>query len=242
MTKSLGNFVTVRDIFERNEPEALRYFLLTVHYRGPLALRHREARRAGHVTRFPQFEEAERRVDYLYAAKKRLASLPEDRVVEIQSKAATEISGIGDAIASALDDDLNMPIALAEIARFLAAVNELCDAALRKKGKAAKSHVADALRGFAAIEGRLGLGSEDPTTILDRIRDRRAAARGITRAHVEAKIVERTEARARKDFAAADAVRDELLALGVELLDSPEGTTWARALTGDPLLRRPVAP
>ncbi|MFO0695791.1 MAG: cysteine--tRNA ligase [Polyangiales bacterium] len=225
MSKSLGNFFTARDLFERCEPEAVRYFVMTVHYRSPLALDW-ELDDAGNVRRFPQFEDAERRVEYLYGTKRRLASLPAERVVDVDTKAPTEIAGFPAALAAALDDDLNMPIALAAIAGFLAAVNELCDGALRKKGKAARSHVEDARRGFEAIEARLGLGAEDPGAVLERIRDRRALARGVSKAMVEERIVARAEARGRKDFAAADAVRDELAALGVELLDGADGTSW----------------
>ena len=62
--------------------------------------------------------------------------------------------------------------------------------------------------------------------LLERIRDRRAEARGVRREWVEQRIVDRAEARSNKDFAAADRIRVELTEAGVELLDSPAGTTW----------------
>jgi cysteinyl-tRNA synthetase len=65
--------------------------------------------------------------------------------------------------------------------------------------------------------------------VLLRIRDRRAQARGLDGASIEARIEARTDARRSKDFAEADRIRDELAAQGVELLDSPEGTGWTIA-------------
>ena len=71
MAKSLGNFVTIRQVYERNDPEALRWFLLGVHYRGPIGFE-TDKREDGRVV-FPGIQEAERRVDYLYTTLERLA-------------------------------------------------------------------------------------------------------------------------------------------------------------------------
>jgi cysteinyl-tRNA synthetase len=225
MSKSLGNFFTARDLFERVEPEAIRYFMMTVHYRAPLNLDW-SLDDAGHVTGFPQFEEAERRVAYVYKTKHRLTDLPENRIVDDQGPGASELAGFAANLRAALDDDLNMPVALAKLADFLKAVNELCDQAMRKKGKAPRAAVDDANAGFQALARELGLGTEEPHAILRRIRDRRARARGLDAAAIEASIQARTEARKSKDFAEADRIRDELAAQGVELLDGPAGTGW----------------
>jgi cysteinyl-tRNA synthetase len=228
MSKSLGNFFTARDLFKRVEPEAIRYFMMTVHYRAPLNLDW-TLDDAGNVTGFPQFEEAERRVAYVYKTKQRLADLPENRIVDGDAKAPAELDGFADALRSALDDDLNMPVALAKLADFLKSVNELCDQALRKKGKALRSAVEAAERGFTALGNELGIGSQDPSAVLLRIRDRRAAERGLEAAWVEKRIAARSEARAAKDFAEADRIRDELTGRGVELLDRADGTGWTIA-------------
>jgi len=225
MSKSLGNFFTARDLFDRVEPEAIRYFMMTVHYRAPLNLDW-TLDEAGNVTGFPQFEEAERRVAYLYKTKQRLEELPPRRVVDQDHPTAPEIGAFADALRESLDDDLNMPVALAKVADFLKAVNEMCDSAMRKKGKVARSSVEQAHAGFRALETELGLGPEAATVVLLRIRDRRAKARGLVGTAIEQRIADRTEARKSKDFAEADRIRDELAAQGVELLDGPEGTGW----------------
>ena len=226
MSKSLGNFFTARELFERMEPEAIRYFMMTVHFRAPLNLDW-TIDDEGNVTGFPQFEEAERRVEYLYATRRRLDTLPKKRVVPRSDIAAPEIQNFPAALREALDDDLNMPVALAHLAEFLKAVNELCDAALRKKGVIGLNVVEATLEGFTALHAELGLGGQKALHLLERIRDRRAAAAGITPAYVEGQIVARADARDAKDFEQADAIRTELSARGVELHDSPDGTTWS---------------
>lgn len=225
MSKSLGNFFTARDLFDRVEPEAIRYFMMTVHYRAPLNLDW-TLDDAGNVTGFPQFEDAERRLAYLYKTKQRLESLPANRVVDQNGATAPEIAGFSEALSRALDDDLNMPVALAKLSDFLKAVNELSDQAMRKKGKASRVSVAQAAAGFRALEAELGIGAEPADRILTRIRDRRAKARGLDASVIESRIADRTAARKSKDFGEADRIRDELAARGVELLDGAEGTGW----------------
>jgi cysteinyl-tRNA synthetase len=228
MSKSLGNFFTARDLFDRVEPEAIRYFMMTVHYRAPLNLDW-TLDDAGNVTGFPQFEEAERRVAYLYKTKQRLQALPPNRVVDTDAPTQSDIAGFAKSLRESLDDDLNMPVALAKLADFLKAVNELCDQAMKKKGKSARSAVEQAQAGFRALELELGIGAERAEVILLRIRDRGAKARGLDAAAIEQQIADRTKARESKDFAEADLIRDQLVAQGVELLDGPEGTGWTIA-------------
>ncbi len=225
MSKSLGNFFTARDLFDRVEPEAIRYFMMTVHYRAPLNLDW-TLDDAGNVTGFPQFEEAERRLGYLYATKRRLEGLPANRMVDDAAIAPGEIAGFSEALRESLDDDLNMPVALAKLADFLKATNELCDQAMKKKGKVTRSAVKQAQAGFRALQSELGLGSEPAEVILRRIRDRRAKARGLEAAAIEQRISDRTDARNSKNFEQADRIRDELANQGVELLDGAEGTGW----------------
>jgi cysteinyl-tRNA synthetase len=225
MSKSLGNFFTVRELFERVEPEAIRYMMLTRHYRAPINLDW-NLDDEGNITGFPQFEDAEQRVEYLYATRRRLASISQSRIVDRADELPAEIARFREGLAAALDDDLNTPVALAKTAELARAVNELCDRATGKKGKVARRVVDAAAKAFDTLGRVLGLAEQDPTEVLSRIRDRRAKARGIDPAYVEGKIEERTQARQNKDFAAADAVRDELAAMGVELHDGPGGTDW----------------
>ncbi|MBK8171355.1 MAG: cysteine--tRNA ligase [Sandaracinaceae bacterium] len=225
MSKSLGNFFTAREVFNYVEPEAVRYFVMSVHYRSPLNFDW-TLDAENKVSGFPQLEDAERRVEYIYTTRERLLAIPSERVVDTIGKTPEAIQKLKTSLQSALDDDLNMPIALGAVSDFLREVNELVDGASRKKGNVAGSVLVAAKDGFATIGRLLGLGTEDPSALLLRIRARRIKARGFTEEAVEAKIQERIAARNSKDFALADAVRAELSAMGVELMDSPTGTTW----------------
>jgi cysteinyl-tRNA synthetase len=225
MSKSLGNFFTARELFERHEPEALRYFVMTVHYRAPLTLDW-TLDDDGKVSGFPSIEEAERRVEYLYRTRERVDAIPAARIKDVDAPEPEELVRLSARLTEALDDDLNMPVALAHVAEFLRAVNELADRAGAKKGSITRSSATAAREGFALLDRWLGIGGEDPREVLLRIRARRAEARGLSPEMVERKIAERTDARTDKDFARADALRDELAALGVELHDGPLGTSW----------------
>jgi cysteinyl-tRNA synthetase len=224
MSKSLGNFFTARECFKRLEPEAMRYFVLTVHYRAPLALDWTVDDK-GEVTGFPQMEEAERRIEYLYRTKIRLAEIPEARIVPAGA-ASAPLLAFPEELTKALNDDLNMPLALAATAELLKTTNELVERALAKKGQVPQASIDAAREGFALIGKVLGLGNDDPHAVLHRIRDRRALRLGITEAYVLEQIEARKQARADRDFARADAIRNDLLARGVELMDSPAGTAW----------------
>jgi cysteinyl-tRNA synthetase len=236
MAKSLGNFVTVRDVFARNDPEALRYFLLTVHYRGPIVFDTVKLE-SGRVE-FPGVLEAERRVDYLYGVLDRLSALYTGMADQTLAKVPRELEPFAkmahDArvrVEEALDDDLNTPVALAAIAELAKGANELCDLAQKRKKEAgfaqAVPHVAVQLAvALRASLQSLGLLEAAPAAYFERTRARRLSIRRMTPEGIEARLAERRAARDAKDFARSDAIRAELEAEGVEVADTPAGTTW----------------
>ena len=237
MAKSLGNFVTIRDVLARNDAEALRYFLLTVHYRGPIAF-DTDKLPDGRVI-FPGIVEAERRVDYLYQAVARLAQvgvpnpggtspakMPKDLVPF--NKLASDARARVDA---ALDDDLNTPVALAVLAELAKGANELADLVQRRKKdtdlqRAAPFAAAQLMVALRLASEPLGLLPTTPDAYRERTQKQRLALLAMTQEGIDARLAERTAARQAKDFARADGIRKELEAVGVEVYDSPEGTTW----------------
>lgn len=225
MSKSLGNFFRLREAFARVEPEAVRYSLLSAHYRAPYNLEV-DLDDAGALLGFPQFREAEGRLVYLYETRARVASYPPTRLVEGGLTASADIVELRARLEAALCADLNTAAALAQVAHFLKAVNELLDRALAKKGTLAPAAHEAMSRAFADLSQLLGLGSADPSEFVERVRDRRANDCGVAPSWVEAQLLLRAEARDRKDYAAADQVRSTLSAAGVEILDSPDGTRW----------------
>ncbi len=236
MSKSLGNFVTAADVLARNDAEGFRWFLLTVHYRGPLQF-DTETLPDGRVI-FPGVCEAERRTDYLYAALERLTALAES-AGDAPGRTAPELAALEDqraqaerAAEAALDDDLNTPVALAALGELARLGNELCDWADKRRRQpellGAARPLAQALLGsLTRVGGWLGLGHTPAPTYRARTRARRLAVRQLAEADVEARLAARAQARAAKDFQRSDALRDELAALGVVVKDTPEGQRWA---------------
>jgi cysteinyl-tRNA synthetase len=225
MSKSLGNFVTIQDVLVRNDPEALRYFLLGTHYRGPLAF-DIDKRPDGRVV-FPGVDEAERRVDYLFTTLESLRRVAGDAkpgegpaTLKAQSKI---VSGAREAVLVALDKDLNTSQALAVIADLAKAGNEI---AMKKKDATVRPLAAAAADTLAASCDVLGLLQSPLETFFARTREQRLRIRGLDAAAIDEKVKSRDAARASKDFARADALRKELTDLGVDVSDGEAGTVW----------------
>jgi cysteinyl-tRNA synthetase len=178
------------------------------------------------VTSFPQIEECERRVEYLYATQLRVSGFPASRI-DAQNKAVDpHLQGFRARLCDVLNDDLNLPQALSVVADLLKRINEALDLALRKQNRlSAVTHAC--MQEQLAVLGRvLGLGEGDGAALLARVRARRVKALGLTEAAIEGKIAERIAARTARDFARADALRDELVGLGIELMDAGDVTHW----------------
>jgi cysteinyl-tRNA synthetase len=213
MSKSLGNVVRLRDALAKVDGEALRLFFLSSHYRNGLAFSD------------DALAEAERRVEYYYETLQRVDERLGGRELKpgpLHGDPQTHLR----AFEEAMDDDFNTAGALAALSRLFVQMNEYLD----------KSPVPDramVLRTLAALRalvptmgGVLGILGTTPVTWLERRRDRLVGQRGLDRERIEARLSERAEARKGKDFARSDAIRHDLLAMGVELRDGPSGTTW----------------
>jgi len=237
MSKSLGNFVTIRDVLERNDPEAYRYYVLGTHYRGPLSFEI-EKREEGRVV-FPGLDEAERRVDYMHDTRDALAAAlaegraPADKIWSNDrfKSEAKIIEHAPEKVLAALDKDLNTPVAIAELGDLCKAANEI----VKQLGKLKKDPVAHArarnlvAKAHAALEAAcapLGLLQTTGAEYARRTRERRLRLRGLRAEDIEAKVAARTEARTAKDWKRADEVRAELHALGIEVLDAGDTTRW----------------
>lgn len=231
MSKSLGNFVTIRDLLERNDPEAYRYYVLGTHYRGPLSFD--VEKRADRVV-FPGVDEGERRMDYLYSTRDALVAIagearPADsNILQGQAKVIDEAR---ERVLEALDKDLNTPQALSVLAELAKNANEIVMQAPKLKKDPAKAEAvaglaAKAIKAIDAACAPLGLMQAEPATYWGRTKAMRLKLRGLDAATIDRKIAERAEARKAKDFAKADAVRKELSALGVEVFDAGDTSTW----------------
>jgi cysteinyl-tRNA synthetase len=235
MSKSLGNFVTMGDVLQRNDPEAFRYFLMNTHYRGPIAFEV-DKLDDGRV-RFPLVDEAERRVEYLFTTLDALEATAADATADDGAALpaplvphAKTIDEAEERVLAALDKDLNTPAALAVLGELGKAANEVVvfTAKAKKDPSAAAAGRRLAKRAAAAMRAAvkpLALLTASPAEFFTRTRTQRLAKKGLDAAQIEAKVRERADARAAKDFARADQARKDLTALGVELLDGVDGST-----------------
>ena len=217
MSKSLGNVVRLRDALEKVDPEALRYFFLSTHYRSELGFSDKS------------LADCESRLEYFYESLKkaddRLAATPDPGPGPIDGDPARFLTDFH----AQVDDDFNFAGGLGVLSPLFNALNELLDKP-KVKDKAVVYRTVKAIRGVVStLSPALGLFEASADQWLLALRVRRVASRGIDPAQVEARILERRAARAEKTkegFARADQIRVDLKAQGVELMDNPQGTTW----------------
>lgn len=227
MSKSLGNFFTIRDVLARFEAEALRYFLLSTHYRSPLNFSD------------SQLEEAERRVSYIYETLARVADYLEATAAAETGDAFGKVFARDDAdfepmadFEASLDDDFNTPKVMSVLAELLRLANVLIDGKEKELiGRKLKPPMRASLLQqwrvlMAPIQDVMGLGQQDPQEFLLRLRQRHCERLEIDPAWVEVQIAERQQAKAEKDFTKADQIRDLLGQKSITLRDSAHGTSW----------------
>jgi cysteinyl-tRNA synthetase len=220
MSKSLGNFFTVREVLPRlRHPEVLRYFILSSHYRGPINYS------------LEQLEQADSALSRIYTA---LRDLPATPAAESAHSARFR---------EVMDDDFNTPEAIAVLQTMTREINSA--KAAGNAGKAAA--LAAELRALGSVLGLGQLGPEEYLRLQSfkvKVEDERrvsevvsayggaasSAAVGLADAEIERRIAERLAARKAKNWAESDRIRDELAKAGVILEDKPGGTTtWRRA-------------
>ena len=199
MSKSLGNFVLLRDLLAAYNPMVIRYMLATTHYRRPL--RYDEA----------VITEAQANVNKLREAIRRLKHRQEQASADLEGHEAwlVEISGIQEQFVTAMDDDFNASNGITALFDLVKSLNRYLD--LKLVSQAVLSLYDKVLHDLLAV---FGLDLEDKSNSIDQ--------------EIEALIEERRQARVNKDFARSDAIRDQLKEQGILLDDTPQGTVWKR--------------
>lgn len=204
MSKSLGNFYTIKDALKRWRPEAIRMFMFTSHYSSPIVFA--EEALDGSVKGWERLAGAAR------LARTMLKDAPE-------SDEGSAFLGVVDRtradFAEAMNDDFNAPLALSTLQTFTREANTLLNSGAKV--------------GRAVLEAINGVYSDLGGQVLGIIPADDSAAGGSAEREaglIELLITLRKEARARKDWATADEIRDALAGLGVTLEDRPDGTLW----------------
>lgn len=127
---------------------------------------------------------------------------------------------------SGLADDLNTNPAIAGLSDPLKRVNDLCHTKKGKKASGRLEELSSLLEGFETVLGVLGLWANDSSAALQSMKELALERSGLSEADVLEAIEKRASARKAKNFAAADALREEIAAKGIQILDTPEGTVW----------------
>lgn len=224
MSKSLGNFFTIREILERYDSEVLRFFLLSAHYRSPIDFSDQN------------LADAEAGLNRIYSAlaamedilSKHSASAPSDSsplANEAVAELSEKVSKLQIRFCEAMDDDFNTALAIAHIFDLVRAMNRVLadkeseSAAVLQLFRQAKTEI-------STISTVLGVLDSVPSAFQARLKSRKSHDLKIDIEEIERMVADRTSARKAKDFKRSDEIRDLLLAKGIELLDTPSGTEW----------------
>ena len=221
MSKSLGNVVTIRRVAEKHDLEALRLLLISVHYRSPVNFT--IARDAAGEPAYPDLDEAETRLDYFYRTLERLDAFVVPLAKQPENLPPSELAKNA---GLAMDDDFNTAAAIGHLYDAFVLANKLLDDPKAIPKPQRQQTLAAITRDARIVGETLGIMLRPPSEFLLARRNRLCMRRNIDRAMVEARIADRTAARTAKDFKRADEIRAELKTSGVELMDTPAGTTW----------------
>ena len=199
MSKSLGNFFTVREIGEKYDLQVLRFFMLSAHYRSPLNF-------SGDL--MESSKNGLERIRTAYERLQGILSKTEGELKDTEAEKKAKIQGYVEKFEEAMDDDFNTADAISAIFELVKFMNvELTEDSSKELAQCFEQN----MKAMAEV---LGIILEKKEEILD--------------TEIEALIEERQAARKNKDFARADEIRDILLEKGIELKDTREGVQWKR--------------
>ncbi|ACV59736.1 cysteine--tRNA ligase [Alicyclobacillus acidocaldarius] len=205
MSKSTGNFIMARDLLERRDPRAVRFFLLSAHYRNPLNYTEEALDQAEQA--LSRIDRLIRDLDHRAEALKAMRGAL-DRADEVPStRGRSDVEQIRSAFIQAMDDDFNTADGMAAIFDGVRVVNTRLE-----EGGVTLGDLRLYRDLFVELLGVLGIPKKEEERLEDEI---------------ERLIAERAEARKRRDFARADEIRDQLRHRGIVLEDTPYGTRWS---------------
>ena len=225
MSKSLGNFFTIREVLEKYDSEVLRFFLLSAHYRSPLDFSDQNLNEA--ESGMERIYTALAGIDDLLAKydKKPDAMKDPDLLNDAERELKDRCESFRKRFEDAMDDDFNTALAIAHVFDLVRSINRAIaeEGGRSCSGQALFARVKAEMRELGSV---LGVFISEPASYLARIKTRKVAEQEISPAEIEGLILERAAARKSKDFKRSDEIRDYLLERNIQLLDGAEGTTW----------------
>ncbi|CAF2096419.1 cysteine--tRNA ligase, chloroplastic/mitochondrial isoform X1 [Brassica rapa] len=223
MSKSLGNFFTIRQVIDLYHPLALRLFLMGTHYRSPI--------------NYSDFllESASERVFYIYQTLHDCESVlgEKDSTFDdgsVPSDTLTSINSFRSEFVASMSDDLLTPVTLAAMSEPLKTINDLIHTRKGKKQPRREESLKALEASVREVLTILGLMPTSYSEVLEQLKEKALKRAGLNEEDVLQRVKERTEARKNKEYERSDEIRKELANVGIALMDSPEGTAWRPAI------------
>ena len=214
MSKSLGNFFTIREILDKYEPEVVRYFLLSAHYRSPIEFSD------------AQLNEAELSIDRYYTTVIRITDFIEADSAGEHSVPSAELekllTSFKDRFHNAMNDDFNTASVLGYMFELIREVNKFLDAG--PSGQRAHEILVQTRGLLAEVGGVLNIFNKTPKEWYSALM--KVKKIDLSERDLQYRIRERQKAREAKDWAAADRIRGELVEKGIILEDKKDVTSW----------------
>ena len=218
MSKSLGNFFTVRDISKEYDLQVLRFFMLSAHYRNPINFSH------------DLMEAAKNGLDRIITAVTNLTHLEksakDSAMTEDENKVIDSTKDIYGKFEAAMDDDFNTSAALANLHTVFKYVNNIMKNSKKSNKQIVANTLAKILDDIKSVYKILGIFEQKPNEFLFNMKEKYLEKLNIDANKVEKQIDQRAEAKKNKDFETADAIRSNLEKDGIILNDTREGTIW----------------
>ncbi len=217
MSKSLGNFLTIRDVLKQYAPEVLRLFIFSTQYRNPLDFTE------------TALQDAQSGLTRMYECLAQLGALPDDGPVgdsAIAENDRTEMESMIARFYEAMDNDFNTARAVGHLFDTVKILNKIIRGLPEQPVHDDLRFLRTSSETFRTLAGILGILQQDPAAMIAGAKEKNLAELDLDETEINQLIAKRNQARTAKDWAASDKVRDYLLGHRIVLKDSPEGTTW----------------
>jgi len=218
MSKSLKNFLTIRDVLKDYHKEVIRLFLLSNHYRSPVDFSHQN------------LIETKTGLDRFYSVLRDLNNadlLSENGNTADEEKIKKELTAFPDKFKEAMNDDFNTAAVIGHLYALTRSLNTIIDAAKKNKSNISYLFADKTKEVFNEAGTVLGLFLTEPDKYFAAMKKEGLASSEISEDEIEKLILERTQAKKEKNFARADEIRDILTEKEILLKDTPQGTEWS---------------
>jgi len=217
MSKSLGNFLTIREILEKYPAEVLRFFVFSTHYRTPLDFSE------------TAMKDAETGLDRLYTCLAEIAKLPAQgdphRSPAAGKKNVSKINSLVDRFVKAMDNDFNSAQALGHIFEVVKVLNTIRQSLPATPAESDLALLHCSAKSISELAGIMGLLQQDPVAYIQAKQQKTLSRLDIDQTAIESLISDRTSAREQKNWSRADEIRDILLKHKIEIKDEADGST-----------------